>query len=136
MKKLVLSLSLFILLVFSSEMAIKYYQNLNYNEVQRELNFIGNNLKRNIQKEIDMSISAVTMNELFLKNNNYSTQKFENWGKLILKNYSSIYNIQLAPNGIVKHIYPLKDNEKAIGHNLLKDPKRRLAALEYHLLDL
>ena len=41
-----------------------------------------------------------------------------------------IKNLQLAPQGIVAKIHPLAGNEKAIGHNLLTDPKRRDDALK------
>ena len=57
----------------------------------------------------------------------------------MIKSYGGIGNLQLQPNGIVKQIYPLAGNEKAIGHNLLQDPKRRteaLAAIESKKLTL
>jgi sensor domain CHASE-containing protein len=38
--------------------------------------------------------------------------------------------LQLAPNGIIKHIVPLAGNEKAIGHNLLADEKRNIEAIQ------
>nr|WP_255496651.1 EAL domain-containing protein [Aquitalea sp. LB_tupeE] len=37
-------------------------------------------------------------------------------------------SLQLAPGGVVRQIYPLKGNEKAIGHNLLADPARNKEA--------
>ena len=47
----------------------------------------------------------------------------------MMNTYGGISNLQLQPNGIVRQIYPLAGNEKAIGHNLLQDPKRRTEAL-------
>ncbi|KAG2450347.1 hypothetical protein HYH02_004852 [Chlamydomonas schloesseri] len=41
----------------------------------------------------------------------------------------SIANMQLAPLGVVSAVQPLKGNEKAIGHDLLSDPKNRDVAL-------
>jgi CHASE1-domain containing sensor protein len=38
--------------------------------------------------------------------------------------YPGAASLQLAPDGIVTKIVPLAGNEKAIGHNLLKDPAR------------
>lgn len=46
----------------------------------------------------------------------------------ILSGYN-LRNIALAPDGIVSRIYPLAGNEKAIGHNLLTDPKRATEAI-------
>ncbi|MCH7663899.1 MAG: PAS domain S-box protein, partial [Chloroflexi bacterium] len=39
-------------------------------------------------------------------------------------------NLQLAPDGVVSLIYPLEDNEAAIGHDLLNDPARRAEAVK------
>ncbi len=54
--------------------------------------------------------------------------RIENFDALateVIKNYGGISNLQLAPNGVVKQIYPLAGNEAAIGHDLLNDPRRR-----------
>ncbi|MDH3445773.1 MAG: CHASE domain-containing protein, partial [Deltaproteobacteria bacterium] len=40
-----------------------------------------------------------------------------------------VASLQLAPNGVVTHIWPLAGNEAARGHDLFADPKRREAAL-------
>ena len=47
----------------------------------------------------------------------------------MVKVYGGIHTLALAPNGVIRQIYPLKGNEGAIGHNLLEDPKRRTEAL-------
>ena len=47
----------------------------------------------------------------------------------MVKVYGGINTLALAPDGVIRQIYPLKGNEGAIGHNLLKDPKRRTEAL-------
>ena len=41
---------------------------------------------------------------------------------------SAIQAIELAPNGIVKNVYPIEGNEQAYGINLLTDHTRQLAA--------
>ena len=57
-------------------------------------------------------------------------QNFDALADNIIANYGGISSLQLAPQGIVTQIYPLEGNEKAIGHNLLKDPARRTEALK------
>lgn len=99
-------------------------------EISEKIDTKGIQLSEQINSTINTSINSVTMNEILLKNHDYDTSKFNDWAPLILDYYKNISNIQLAPNAIVKHIYPLKGNEKAIGHVLLKDKKRRLAAIE------
>lgn len=93
-------------------------------------NKIGMELSEQITNKITNYISSVTMNEILLKNHDYDVSKFESWAPLITNHFKDLSSIQLAPNAIVKHIYPLEGNEKAIGHRLLKDEKRRIAAYE------
>ncbi|MBC7951029.1 MAG: PAS domain S-box protein [Rhodospirillaceae bacterium] len=42
---------------------------------------------------------------------------------------AGIRSLQLAPQAVVRYVYPLKGNESVIGHDLLKDPARRIAVL-------
>ncbi|KAI8463338.1 MAG: hypothetical protein J3K34DRAFT_149057 [Monoraphidium minutum] len=42
----------------------------------------------------------------------------------------AVASLQATPQAVVRSFYPLEGNEAAVGHNLLKDPERRQAALE------
>ncbi len=86
-------------------------------------------IAQNVQQQITMGILSTSTLESMLRLDNFKTNNFENWAKEIIKNTPSIKAVQLAPNGIIKYIYPLKNHEKAIGHNLLSDPKRIAGAL-------
>lgn len=46
---------------------------------------------------------------------------------LMQSNIPGIRSLQLAPNAVVRHVYPLKGNEAIVGHDLLADPRRREA---------
>ena len=46
---------------------------------------------------------------------------FDSVAHSIKSQYKGIDNMQLAPNAVVTYIYPLTNNEKAIGHDLLKN---------------
>lgn len=48
----------------------------------------------------------------------------------VLKEFTGIDNMQMAPKAIVSKIIPLTDNVGALGHDLLNDPKRRKDTLE------
>ncbi len=64
---------------------------------------------------------------------------FENYADQVLRSVGGISSLQLAPAGIISHIYPLAGNEKAIGHNILRDdPRRKEAqlAIDEHRLTL
>lgn len=46
----------------------------------------------------------------------------------MLPYYEGAAALQLAPDGILRHVVPLEGNEKALGHNLLEDPLRNKEA--------
>lgn len=46
---------------------------------------------------------------------------------LMQTNIEGIRSLQLAPQAVVRHVYPIKGNEAVIGHDLLGDPRRREA---------
>ena len=56
--------------------------------------------------------------------------RFDTYAATLLQRMDGINNLQLAPNGVITQIYPLAGNEKAIGHNILNDDKRKEEAAE------
>ncbi|HEY5718852.1 MAG TPA: ATP-binding protein, partial [Gammaproteobacteria bacterium] len=46
----------------------------------------------------------------------------------LIVSYGGLGNLQLAPGGVVSAIYPLAGNARALGHDLLNDPRRRAEA--------
>jgi len=44
---------------------------------------------------------------------------------LMQSGVSGIRSLQLAPDAVVRYVYPYTGNEKAMGHDLLSDPNRR-----------
>lgn len=64
---------------------------------------------------------------------------FNRYAEGVMRWVDGVSNLQLAPKGIISHVYPLKGNEKAIGHNILVDDRRRdeaLLAIEMRMLTL
>lgn len=55
---------------------------------------------------------------------------FDEYAASILQRMEGISNLQLAPNGVISRIYPLAGNEAAIGHDILKDDRRREEAID------
>ena len=51
-------------------------------------------------------------------------ENFEGLARQMLPLYPGVGAVQLAPAGVVRQSYPLAGNEKAIGHDLLADPRR------------
>lgn len=78
-----------------------------------------------INNEInDMVISLKTFNALF-KLNNYNPSKFELLAKEILETNNNISELQFAPQGIIKMIYPHSEVNSPIGHDLNRLKKRK-----------
>jgi diguanylate cyclase (GGDEF)-like protein len=78
-----------------------------------------------IQRHLSRSFSSTYILKSLIEIDNGDVKNFNSYAKNIFNSIGSITNLQLAPNGIVEHIYPLAGHEKAIGHNILKDDKRR-----------
>lgn len=58
----------------------------------------------------------------------FSTQEFDNFASMLQRDLPGVMSLQLAPNGIVTYLTDIERNKKALGHNLLADPKRRALA--------
>lgn len=87
-------------------------------------------ISQDIMKDITHGLFVTETLEALLKSSNYQTDNFNDWGRQIVQNDSAASAVELAPDGIVSHIFPLKGNEGAMGHNLLKDKKRDDGALK------
>lgn len=83
---------------------------------------------RALQDQINQSLSATYALAAVLRQGNGKIDDFESLAYQMLPLYGGVSSLQLAPNGIVSRIVPLYGNEKAIGHDLLKDPKRNAEA--------
>lgn len=78
-----------------------------------------------IEQHLALTLMATRMLEVQIRLNNGSRIGFHEYAPEILATTPGVSNIQLAPNGIITDIYPLAGNERAIGHNILKDDRRR-----------
>ncbi|WP_339781143.1 ATP-binding protein [uncultured Marinobacter sp.] len=58
------------------------------------------------------------------------SESFQNFAADLGNSLTGIRSLQLAPDGIVSYLWPEESNRRAIGHNLLGDPDRRVAALK------
>lgn len=84
-----------------------------------------------IEQQFHASISSTYALAAFLRHNKGDLSDFEQIaGEILNCHQAVIQNLQLAPQGVVTRIYPLAGHEKAIGHDLFKDPKRRDDALK------
>lgn len=73
---------------------------------------------------IQEAMGVAYMLASLLPQENWKITNFDAIGAELLYLFPMASSVQLAPKGVVKQIYPLRGNEKAIGHDLLKDKSR------------
>ncbi|MBO4290600.1 MAG: diguanylate cyclase [Lachnospiraceae bacterium] len=66
--------------------------------------------------------SLVLVNDVNEENFNYIAAR-------VFPDFPAADCVQLAPDGIVKYVYPLEGNENVLGHNLFTDEKRSAEAI-------
>lgn len=82
-----------------------------------------------IENEIKSAISYTDFFSLIISQNpNIKAKQLETFSSLALVNNKNIKSVQFAPNAIVKIVYPLKENQAALNHDLLNDPDRKIYA--------
>jgi diguanylate cyclase (GGDEF)-like protein/PAS domain S-box-containing protein len=81
-----------------------------------------------IQRSIEHALSATYALAALVRQGNGKVANFEGTAQEMLLFYPGAAALQLAPGGVVRQAVPLKGNEKAIGHDLLADPKRNKEA--------
>lgn len=111
-------------------MSFIIYRNINVNQRQEALEEKGFELSQIIQEEIVRKVYLADILKVMLEIFNYDEDSFYLWAQSIYESETGISSVQLAPDGIVKHIYPLAGNEGAIGHDLLEDVHRDDGALK------
>lgn len=77
-----------------------------------------------IQRNLSYGIVVTETLHALLESTHYQVTNFPKWGERLFALGSGVSAIQLAPNGVVSYIYPLKGNERALGHDLLLDKNR------------
>lgn len=120
----------FVGIIILGEFLLYFFNDNIKKKENNSLNTASFAIAQNIQQKIAVAISSTNAIESVLRLNNFKPDNFKVWAEQIIKSSPHINNIQLAPNGIIEHIYPIKDNEGAIGHNLFEDSKRREGAVK------
>lgn len=69
----------------------------------------------------------LALTQAMLINDEGIPENYEQFGRELIQNNTFIKAVQLAPDGIIKFIYPLEANQAALGINLLHHPHREEA---------
>ncbi|ESU20364.1 signal transduction histidine kinase [Flavobacterium enshiense DK69] len=103
------------------------YEVIRENE-QRNMTYILNVVKQNIEQTLKSSY-ATTITLALTIDDSGNPKNFEEVGKQLVANYTSVDAVQLVPKGVIKYTYPLKGNEAAINFDILHHPVHRKSAL-------
>jgi len=104
-------------------------QELSANKQRFFMSEIANAHASAIERRLSRSLSSTFILAQGVMENNGPIEHFERYAQTILNSIGGISNLQLAPEGIIRYIHPLQGNEKAMGHNILRDDKRKKEAL-------
>lgn len=85
---------------------------------QNEMSSLLSIAQKNIQQSLNNSYTANLTLALTIDREN-KPRNFEKVAEEIIKQNPTIDLVQLVPNGIITHVYPLKDNESVVGFNIL-----------------
>jgi len=129
-KLALLCIVLALIMIFAGEIAIRRDAEHEQSLVLDTLQSSGALIAQNIQRNIVCGIFVTDTLDTLLKSNDYRVDEFESWAKPIVITGSGVSTVELAPDGIVSHIYPFEGNEGAIGHDLLKDNRRDNGAVK------
>ena len=83
---------------------------------------------RILDQSIHQALSATYAMAALVKQGHGKISDFNGTASQMIALYPGVGAIQLAPGGVIAEIVPLSGNEKALGHDLLKDPNRNKEA--------
>ena len=82
-----------------------------------------------IERRLSRSLSSTNILAHEINRNDGAIREFDSFAEEIINSLGGISNLQLAPAGVVRQIYPLSGNEKAIGYDIIGDESNNSEAL-------
>lgn len=99
------------------------------NEQRIYLSQIAKIQSESIERRLGQSLLAAKVLGLEVQQNDGDISNFDEYAETVLRSIRGVSNLQLAPKGVITNIYPLLGNERAIGHSILLNDRRRYEAL-------
>lgn len=125
----ILSLICFVLITLFTGLAENQREQGLYAEEEKILLSELASLRGNIESALNAKLYLVQgLTGLVHANPNIDEETFQVFARELGNNIKSIRSLQLAPNAVVRFVWPAETNRKAIGHDLMGDPGRRAAA--------
>lgn len=109
-----------LLLMIIGFIGIQRYQIIKEHQ-QQEMSDILQVVKQNIEQSFKSSYLA-TLTLALTINDQHIPEGFDTVAKQVIRLNSSLHAVELVPGGIIKYIYPLRGNEKALNTNIFELP--------------
>jgi sensor domain CHASE-containing protein len=81
-----------------------------------------------IQERLQTALVSTYVLASVVKQSGGRVQHFDEIAAELIALFPSVSALQLAPDGVIREIYPLEGNQQAIGHDLLGDKQRNREA--------
>ncbi|MCX4187508.1 EAL domain-containing protein [Methylophaga sp. OBS4] len=121
----VLTLLLFIAAAYVNYSMVQRHQNQVYNDTQKHLSLYHHRLFTNLQSHMQI---VRGLPGLFAVNPDLTQEQFTRAVKHLVNSESEIRNIAAAPGMVIRYMYPVAGNEKAIGLDYRQTPLQFEAA--------
>ncbi|PHR74465.1 MAG: hypothetical protein COA66_01365 [Arcobacter sp.] len=99
---------------------------------EKQINVLSKKILHTQALILEKAVNRSTASAMILASHIYTTKgdmsDFNEYSKMMYRSFGGVSNLQLAPLGIIAKIYPLKGNEKAIGHDIFKSDNRKKEA--------
>ena len=105
----------------------EYLQSEQKQEVRREIALVRASLEAKIFEHIYKADSLATVITI---DPEFTLKHWEQIAEKLIRQAPYIRNIGVAPDNIIRHVYPLKGNEKALGFDFRTNPKQHASVLK------
>ena len=113
----------FFLMLFLVFFVVKLRYNVIKENEHREMSNIINVVHQNFEQLLKNSYT-ITLTLAMTINDDGKPENFEKVASNLVNTNSYISAVELLPDGIIKYVYPLKGNEKALNFNVLKPSEK------------
>ena len=126
----IISALLLIALFYIDQITIEQHGYTTYKNTQNQLTRIHNRLTSKLQNNIQV---VRGLPGLISINPNLSQKQYQTAVQHLLDDHSELRNIALAPDLVIRYMYPIKGNEAAIGLDYRKLPSQFAAVNKAHV---
>ncbi len=130
LRPLAVALAVFLFAAAAAASLIRHLQQDDLREERVRISKLAGDQAHALQGNIERALSATYALAALVHQGHGVVRDFEAVAERLLPLYPGADSLQLAPGGVIRNIAPLAGNERAIGHELLRDPARTKAAFD------